>query len=92
MKMNLKDSTPTATGVTQERLAGLRRWNLGLALLHFAQAVAIVLLAGGFAITVTSSIPEGPPGTAVPAPRRSSRCRSAGPLPCSSPWPRSTTC
>ena len=60
--------TPIATGVTPERLAGLRRWNLGLALLHFAQAVAILLLAGSFAITVTTSIPEGPPGTAVPAP------------------------
>ena len=66
--MNTNVSTPMATGVTQERLAGLRRWNLGLTLLHLAQAVAIVLLAGSFAITVTSSIPEGPPGAAVPAP------------------------
>ena len=66
--MNMNDSTPMATGVTQERLAGLRKGNLGLTLLHFAQAVAIVLLAGNFAITVTSSIPEGPPGAAVPAP------------------------
>ncbi|MEP7035715.1 MAG: heliorhodopsin HeR [Actinomycetota bacterium] len=62
------DTTPTAIGVTPERLAGLRRWNLGLTLLHIAQAVAIVLLSGSFAITVTSSIPEGPPGSAVPAP------------------------
>ena len=66
--MNMNDSTRMATGVTQERLAGLRKWNIGLTLLHFAQAVAIVLLAGSFAITVTSSLPEGPPGTAVPAP------------------------
>ena len=28
----------------------------------------VLVLAGEFAITVTSSIPEGPPGTAVPAP------------------------
>jgi len=66
--MNMNDKVPIATGVTQERLAGLRKWNLGLTLLHFAQAVAIVLLAGSFAITVTSSIPEGPPGAAAPAP------------------------
>ncbi|MBQ1090507.1 heliorhodopsin HeR [Streptomyces sp. B93] len=57
-----------AAGVTPGRLAGLRRWNLGLALLHLVQAVAIVLLAGDFSITVTSSAPEGPPGTKAPAP------------------------
>jgi len=66
--MNRNDSMPVATGITQERLAYLRSWNLGLTLLHFVQAVAVVLLAGDFAITVTSSIPEGPPGAAVPAP------------------------
>ncbi|WP_237322949.1 heliorhodopsin HeR [Streptomyces sp. JJ36] len=66
--MKRADGTPVATGVTAERLAGLRSWNLGLTLLHLAQAVAIVLLAGGFSITVTSSLPEGPPGTEAPAP------------------------
>ena len=59
---------PAATGVTEQRLAGLRRWNLALTLLHVAQAAAVVLLAGSFAITVTSSVPEGPPGTAAVAP------------------------
>jgi hypothetical protein len=39
-----------------------------LAALHAAQAIVIVLLGGGFAITVTSSYPQGPPGTAAPAP------------------------
>jgi len=62
------DTLPVATGVTDQRLASLRSWNLGLTLLHFAQAALILVLAGSFAITVTSSIPEGPPGTAVPAP------------------------
>ena len=66
--MNGNDSVPVATGVTDHRLAGLRSWNRGLALLHFVQAVVIVVLAGGFAITVTSSFPQGPPGTAIPAP------------------------
>ncbi len=59
---------PTATGTTDARLAGLRGWNLGLTVLHAAQAVAVLVLASGFAITVTSSYPQGPPGTAVPAP------------------------
>ncbi|MCF4136443.1 heliorhodopsin HeR [Streptomyces sp. Tue 6430] len=66
--MKREDGTPVATGVTAERLAGLRRWNLGLTLLHLLQAMAIVLLAGSFSITVTSSVPEGPPGTTAPAP------------------------
>lgn len=61
-------TVPAATGVTEDRLAGLRAWNLGLAGLHLVQAVVVVLLAGAFSITVTSSIPEGPPGTAAPAP------------------------
>lgn len=62
------ETWPVATGVTDQRLASLRSWNLGLTLLHFVQAVVILVLAGSFAITVTSSIPEGPPGSAVPAP------------------------
>lgn len=66
--MDADTGTPVATGVTEKRLAGLRSWNLGLTLLHLAQAAAIVLLAGSFSITVTSSVPEGPPGTAPPAP------------------------
>lgn len=60
------DPEVVASGVTPERLAGLRRWNLGLTLLHTAQAVGILALAGDFAITVTSTFPEGPPGTRRP--------------------------
>lgn len=65
--MSTTTAPPTATGVTDARLVGLRRWNLALAVLHAAQAVAVLLLASDFAITVTSSFPAGPPGTAVPA-------------------------
>lgn len=61
-------SAAVATGVDDARLVGLRRWNLALTVLHTAQAVAVLLLASSFAITVTSSFPSGPPGTAVPAP------------------------
>jgi len=57
-----------ATGVTSERLSNLHRWNVGLTVLHLGQAVLILFLTSDFAIAVTSSFPEGPPGTAVPAP------------------------
>ena len=57
-----------ATGVDQTSLASLRRWNLGLTLFHAAQAVAVLALAGSFAISVTSSFPSGPPGSTAPAP------------------------
>jgi hypothetical protein len=60
--------TVTATGVTPERLSNLRTWNLGLTVLHAVQAVAVLVLAGSFAITVTSTFPEGPPGTRTPTP------------------------
>jgi len=61
-------SGPVASGVTPERLANLRRWNLGLAALHALQAVLVLVLASDFAITVTSTFPEGPPGTRLPTP------------------------
>lgn len=67
--MPVSDSaSEVASGVSPERLSGLRRWNLGLTALHLGQAVLILLLTSDFAIAVTSSFPEGPPGTAVPAP------------------------
>ncbi len=66
--MNSTEVQTPAPGVTAERLSGLRRWNLGLTVLHAVQAAVVAVLAGDFAITVTSSFPEGPPGTAAPAP------------------------
>ena len=57
-----------ASGVTPERLVGLRRWNLGLSVLHAAQAVLVLVLASDFAITVTSTYPQGPPGTRLTTP------------------------
>lgn len=50
------------------RLANIRRWNIGLTVLHLAQAVALFALAGSFAITVTSTFPAGPPGTRLENP------------------------
>lgn len=58
-----------ATGLTESNLSRLRRWNLGLSLLHGLQVLAVLLLANGFAITVTSQFPSGPPGSAAPAPK-----------------------
>ncbi len=57
-----------ATGVDDSSLSRLRRWNLGLSLLHGVQVVGVLVLASGFTITVTSQFPTGPPGTAAPAP------------------------
>ena len=57
-----------AVGVNQASLSGLRRWNLGLTLLHAMQVIAVLALASDFAITVTSQFPTGPPGTPAVAP------------------------
>ena len=51
---------------TPERLKNLKTWNLALTVLHLVQAIVIVLIGGDFAIDVTSTFPEGPPGTRVP--------------------------
>jgi len=59
-----------ASGVTPEREADLRRWNLGLTVLHGAQAALILAMASDFAITVTSTYPQGPPGTRLSTPER----------------------
>ncbi len=55
-----------ATGTDDATLASLRRWNLGLILLHALQAVLVLVLAGDFAISVVETFPEGPPGTTPP--------------------------
>jgi hypothetical protein len=53
--------------LTRQRASDLRRWNLGLTVLHAAQAAVILVLASDFAIAVTTTPPAGPPGTAPPA-------------------------
>lgn len=59
----------TAAGVDEAALLGLRRWNFGLTVLHLAQALAIVVLANDFAITVIASYAQGPPGTDLAEPK-----------------------
>jgi hypothetical protein len=58
----------TAPGGDDRALRSLRGWNVALTLLHLAQAVAVVVLATDFAITITQSLPTGPPGTTNAAP------------------------
>jgi len=59
---------PVAPALDAARLVNLRAWNLGLTLLHLAQAIGLLLLAGSFSIAVTSTFPQGPPGTRLASP------------------------
>ncbi|MGN6612040.1 MAG: heliorhodopsin HeR [Angustibacter sp.] len=56
------------TEIEQAGLRSLRTWNLALTVLHLGQAVAVLALAQDFAVTVTRSLPTGPPGTPTGAP------------------------
>ncbi len=52
--------------LTDSRRTDLFRWNIGLTVLHAAQAALILALAGGFTIALTTTPPQGPPGTRLP--------------------------
>ena len=60
--------TSTVT-VTDQVFARLRGYNALMALLHAVQGIAVLALATDFALPVTGSFPEGPPGTPVPEPQ-----------------------
>ena len=64
----MTNASATASGVNERSLRSLRTWNLALTVFHAAQAVAVVLLATSFTVTVTRSLPTGPPGTAPSSP------------------------
>lgn len=79
--------------ISDAQFSTLRKWNIGLTILHAAQAVLIFVLASDFAITFTSAAPEGPPGTRVPQGEGvSSTCESVRRLRFFSASPRSITC
>jgi len=59
----MRTTDVTATGVDERSLRSLGRWNRALSLLHLGQAVAVFVLATDFAVSVTRSLPTGPPGT-----------------------------
>jgi hypothetical protein len=56
-------SPPAPAPVDPDRLRGLRRYNAAAMLVHAAQAVLILLLATDFALPVTASYLQGPPGS-----------------------------
>lgn len=60
--MNIDESTDRR----HHRLTNLRRWNIGLTVLHAIQAAVVLALSSDFAITITSTFPEGPPGSRRP--------------------------
>ena len=51
----------------EQRSSNLQKWNIGLTILHAAQAILILVMASDFAITLTTAPPAGPPGTRLPA-------------------------
>ena len=59
-----------STTLSSSRLSNLKSWNLALTVLHAVQAVVIIVIGGSFAIDITSTFPEGPPGTRVPMPEQ----------------------
>jgi hypothetical protein len=63
---------PRADGVQAALPAGrarrLRLINVVLAVLHAGQAAVLLVLSTDFSLTVVETFPEGPPGTATPAP------------------------
>ena len=60
-------STPTVE-LPASRAASLRRWNIGLGFVHAAQAIAVLALATAFALPVTATFMDGPPGAPAGAP------------------------
>jgi heliorhodopsin len=57
-------SASASVGATGAEYRRLRVWNSSLAGLHAAQALLILVLSTGFALPITISFLEGPPGTA----------------------------
>lgn len=53
----------TEPSAPARRLENLRRWNLGIGLVHLLQGVAVLLLGNGFSIDVVAPVQTGPPGT-----------------------------
>jgi hypothetical protein len=54
------DTTP------DRRLSRLRAWNVTLGILHAAQAAAVLVLSNTFALPVTGTFMQGPPGSGAP--------------------------
>jgi Heliorhodopsin len=57
-------SAPVTNSTSPDAFQKLRRFNLGLGVIHLAQAVAVLLLSNGFTLPVGRTFLSGPPGTA----------------------------
>ena len=68
--MSAASSTLTldAASLSDGRATSLRRWNVGIGLVHAVQAVAVLALATAFVLPVTATFVQGPPGTPPAAP------------------------
>ena len=68
--MNTTSNLPDLAGepMPAARSTSLRRWNLGIGLVHALQGVAVVALATAFVLPVTATFMEGPPGSPAGAP------------------------
>ena len=53
----------TAATSSRARLTDLRRWNLGVGVVHAAQAALVLALSNGFSIPVVADVQTGPPGS-----------------------------
>jgi hypothetical protein len=60
--------TAAPVELPRSRISALRRWNIGLGVLHAVQGVAVLSLATSFTLPVTAAFMEGPPGTPAAAP------------------------
>jgi hypothetical protein len=60
--------TQAVVPISDTREGSLRRWNIGLGVVHAVQAVAVLALATPFVLPVTAAFLEGPPGTPAGAP------------------------
>ncbi len=65
---NRKAPVSTPTPITEADIQPLRRLNVGAGLLHAASLVAVLILANGFALPVTSTYTTDGPGTGFSAP------------------------
>ena len=66
--MTTTAEAPDVAPVSDSRMNTLRTYNVVMGVIHAAQTVAILLLANSFALPVTASYLNGPPGSGVAAP------------------------
>lgn len=66
--MSAAVATTSTRGRSEENSGQLRRWNVGVGLVHLIQAIVILALSNSFALPVSIAFVDGPPGTAPTMP------------------------